>query len=52
MVQSAQVARLHDERLKAYYERVASGRGPQKAIVAVAKETLRIVWFMLKRREP
>lgn len=52
MVQCAQVARQHDERFKGYYERIASRKGPQKAIVAVAKEMLCIIWFMLKRREP
>lgn len=52
MVQCAQTARLHDERFKRYYERIASRKGHQKAIVAVAKEMLCIIWFMLKRREP
>jgi len=52
LVQCAQTARLHDERLKRYYERVASKKGHQKAIVAVAKEMLCIIWFMLKRKEP
>jgi len=52
MVQCAQTARLHDERLKRYYERIASKKGHQKAIVAVAKEMLCIIWFMLKRKEP
>jgi hypothetical protein len=52
MVQCAQTARLHDERFKRYHERVASRKGHQKAIVAVAKEMLCIICFMLKRREP
>lgn len=52
LVQAAQHARQHDPRFKAYYERVAKRRGPQKAVVAVAKEMLVVIWFMLTRREP
>jgi transposase len=52
MVQAAQTARLHDERFRIFYERCAKRRSSQKAVVAVAHEMLRIVWFMLKRREP
>jgi transposase len=52
LVQAAQHARQHDPRFKAYYERVARRRGPQKAVVAVAKEMLVVIWFMLTRREP
>jgi len=52
LVQAAQHARQHDPRFKAYYERVAKRRGQQKAIVAVAKEMLVVIWFMLTRREP
>jgi transposase len=52
LVQAAQHARQHDPRFKTYYERVAKRRGPQKAIVAVAKEMLVVIWFMLSRREP
>jgi len=51
VVQSAQVARLHDERFREFYERYAKRRGDKKAVVAVAHEMLRIVWFMLKRNE-
>ena len=52
LVQAAQHARQHDPRFKAYYERVQKRRGPQKAVVAVAKEMLVVIWFMLNRREP
>jgi transposase len=52
LVQAAQHARQHDPRFKAYYERVARRRGPQKAVVAVAKEMLVVIWFMLTKREP
>jgi len=51
LVQAAQHARQHDPRFKTYYDRVAKRRGPQKAIVAVAKEMLVVIWFMLTRRE-
>jgi transposase len=48
LVQAAQHARQHDPRFKAYYERVAKRKGKQKAIVAVAKEMLVVIWFMPK----
>lgn len=51
MVQAAHVARLHDERFKEFYERYSKRKGDQKAVVAVAHEMLRIVYFMLKRNE-
>jgi transposase len=52
MVEAARTAVNHDERMRAYYERVRHRRGDQKAIVAVANKMLKIIWFMLKRREP
>jgi len=52
MVQAAQMARLHDERFKEFYEKYSKRKGNQKAVVAVAHEMLRIVYFMLKRNEP
>ena len=51
LVQAAQHTRQHDPRFKTYYDRVAKRRGPQKAVVAVAKEMLVVIWFMLTRRE-
>jgi transposase len=51
MVESARVAANHDPRLRCFYERVKERRGDQKAIVAVATKMLKIVWFMLKRKE-
>ncbi len=51
MVESARVASVHDPRLKSFYERVKGRRGDQKAIVAVANKMLKIIWFMLTRRE-
>jgi transposase len=52
MVESARVATVYDPRLKAFYERVAKRRGDQKAVVAVANKMLKIIWFMLTRKEP
>jgi transposase len=51
MVEAARVAVQHDERLGAFYERVRARRGDQKATVAVACKMLKIVWFMLTKRE-
>lgn len=51
MVEAARVAVQHDEKLGGFYERVRGRRGDQKAIVAVACKMLKIVWFMLSRRE-
>jgi transposase len=52
MVEAARVAVNHDDRMRAFYERVKHRRGDQKAIVAVANKMLKIIWFMLTRREP
>ena len=51
MVEAARTAVQRDERLRAFYERVRAKRGDQKAAVAVACKMLKIVWFMLTRRE-
>jgi transposase len=51
MVQCAQVAARHDPRMKAFYERLRSKKGAAKATVAVAKEMLVIIWYMLTRRQ-
>jgi transposase len=52
MVEAARVAVNHDDRMRAFYERVKHRRGDQKAIIAVANKMLKITWFMLTRREP
>jgi transposase len=52
MVQAAQTARLHDERFREFYERYSRRKDGKRAVVAVAHEMLRIVYFMLKRGEP
>jgi transposase len=52
MVEAARVAVNHDPRMQTFYERIKHRRGGQKAIVAVANKMLKIIWFMLTRREP
>jgi transposase len=51
MVEAARSAVRYDEKLSGFYGRVAARRGDQKATVAVACKMLKIVWFMLTRRE-
>jgi transposase len=51
MVEAARVAVNHDPRMRAFYERVKHRRGDQKAIIAVANKMLKIIWFMLTRKE-
>ena len=51
MVESARVASVHDPRLRVFYERVKRRRGDQKAVVALACKMLKIIWFMLTRKE-
>lgn len=52
MVESANIAWRHDDRFKAFYERIARRHGHNKAIVALANKMLRIVWHMLTKNEP
>ncbi len=52
MVQSAHNARLHDARFQRAYKRVSRRGGKGKAIVAVAHEMIRIVYFMLRDNAP
>jgi len=52
MVECARIAVQYDARLGEFYERVKRRRGEQKALVAVACKMLKIIWFMLTRREP
>jgi transposase len=51
-VEAARVAVNHDAKMRSFYERVKHRRGDQKAIIAVANKMLKIIWFMLTRREP
>lgn len=52
MVECARIAVRYDARLGEFYRRVSGRRGEQKALVAVACKMLKIIWFMLTRREP
>jgi len=51
LIQCAFIAVRHDERFKRFYERIKYKRGTQKAIVAVARKMLSIIYFMLKRKQ-
>jgi transposase len=50
--QCAQSARQHDPRMREFYERIERKHGSQKAIVAVARKMLAIMYVMLIRNEP
>jgi len=52
LVECAQTAVRHDSRLGGLYERVSRRRGSGCAVVAVAHEMARIMYFMLVREEP
>lgn len=52
MVECARMAIRFDEKMRGFYERVKYRRDDQKAIVAVACKMLKVIWFMLTRREP
>jgi transposase len=50
--QCAQSARQHDPKMREFYERIEQKHGSQKAIVAVARKILAIMYVMLIRNEP
>ncbi len=52
LVQAVQKASLSDPRLRNYYERVKKRRGHNKAIVAVTREPLTIIYHIHTRNEP
>jgi len=52
IVEAARVAVNHDMKMRSFHERVKHRRGDQKATIAVANKMLKIIWFMLTRREP
>lgn len=52
LVEAVNTTIRYDERLGAFYKRIANRRGPQKAKVAAAKEMLVITWHMLTNNEP
>jgi transposase len=51
LVEAAQVGVLHDPRWKAELERLAPRIGRNKAIVAVARKMLVIIWHILSKHE-
>ena len=52
LVQCAHNARQHDPRFKRFYDRYHKRSGKGKALVAVAHEMIRIIYFMLRDNEP
>jgi hypothetical protein len=52
MVECAQAAVRYDSRFGGLHERVSRRRGAGCAVVAVAHEMARIIYFMLVRCEP
>jgi transposase len=48
----AQSARQHDPRMREFYERIERKHGSSKAVVAVARKMLAIMYVMLTRNEP
>ena len=52
IVEAANTAKVREDRLKAFYERIAPRRGPQKGRVVTGKEMLVIIWYVLTRNEP
>jgi len=49
--QCAKSARQHDLRMREFYERIERKHGSQKAVVAVAREMLAIMYVMLIRNQ-
>ena len=52
MVQCAHTARRYDPRLRDFYQRYSRRSDGKRAVVAVAHEMTRIIYWMLKRNEP
>ena len=52
MTQCAHNARQHDPRFKRFYDRYSNRSSKGKALVAVAHEMIRIIYFMLRDNEP
>ena len=54
LVQAANTAAIHDDRLRDFYERCKKRHGGKHviAITHVANKMLRIIWAMLALREP
>ncbi len=51
LVEAAQNASRYDPKLRGLYQRVATRRGHQKAITAVARKMLVSIYYVLKRHE-
>ena len=51
-MESVQAYRTTDPRFRGLYERVSRRKGARCAVVAVAHEMARIIYFMLSRNEP
>jgi transposase len=52
LVEAAQTAVRYDARMRGMYDRLSRRRGAGCAVVAVAHEMARIIYFMLTRNEP
>jgi transposase len=50
--QAAQTARLYDAKFRTFYERIASRKGHNKALVATMRKMLVVIWTILTRNEP
>ena len=51
-MEAAKSASSHDPEMSSLYERTRRRHGSQNAVVRVANKMLRVVWYMLTRREP
>jgi transposase len=51
-VESAHIAVRHDPHFKSRYQYLKSKKGSSKAITAIARELLEIVWWVLKEERP
>jgi len=50
--QAAQTARQHDPKFKTFYERIATKKGHNKALVATMRKMLVVIWTILTKNEP
>jgi len=51
-VQCVHTARRYDPRLRDFYQRYSCRSDGKRAVVAVAHEMVRIIYWMLRRNEP
>jgi len=52
LIEAAQHAARYDPQLRPFYERIATRRGRQRAIVAVSRKLLIYIYQVLKKQEP